>query len=97
MVNAGGDQTITLPTNAVTLDGTITDEGLPNPPGSVTALWRQERGAGVVTFAAPNGVATTALRPTAEDSHQSAFDKVTVLPSCTSSLPVTRRLMPPSI
>jgi hypothetical protein len=35
VVDAGLDQTITLPA-AATLDGTVTDDGLPNPPGAVT-------------------------------------------------------------
>jgi hypothetical protein len=35
-VNAGNDAVITLPTNTVSLDGTVSDDGLPNPPAAVT-------------------------------------------------------------
>lgn len=44
---------VTLPTNSVTLDGTVTDDGLPNPPGAVTVTWSKDAsstGAGTVTF-----------------------------------------------
>jgi Beta-propeller repeat len=34
-VNAGPDQTITLP-GVANLDGTVSDDGLPNPPGALT-------------------------------------------------------------
>jgi hypothetical protein len=34
MVNAGPDQTVILP-NAATLSGTASDDGLPNPPGTL--------------------------------------------------------------
>ncbi len=40
IVNAGPDQTITLPATA-TLSGSATDDGLLNPPGQLTYLWRQ--------------------------------------------------------
>ena len=39
-VNAGLAQTITLPSSA-TLDGTVSDDGLPDPPGVVTTTWNQ--------------------------------------------------------
>jgi hypothetical protein len=32
-VYAGTDQTITLPSNTALLNGTVSDDGLPNPPG----------------------------------------------------------------
>ena len=38
MVNAGSDQSIVDPVNFVTLDGTVTDDGLPVPPGAVTTI-----------------------------------------------------------
>ena len=74
---AGPDQTITLP-NAVTLDGTVSDDGLPTPPGVVTTTWSQVSGPGTVTFADAAAVDTTAsfpvdgtyvLRLTADDGH----------------------------
>ena len=85
-VAAGPDQTITLP-NAATLDGTVTDDGLPNPPGFVTTTWSQISGPGTVTFADATAVDTTAsfpvdgtyvLRLTADDSLLTAFDELTV-------------------
>ena len=36
--NAGSDQTVILPASA-NLSGTITDDGLPNPPNTVTVAW----------------------------------------------------------
>src|SRR5206468_217874 len=57
-VNAGPDQTITLPAPAI-LMGTVTDDGL--PPGSVlTVGWTKVSGPGVVMFANANAASTTA-------------------------------------
>jgi hypothetical protein len=39
VVDAGADQTITLPDSAA-LNGTVTDDGLPDPPGLVTTTWK---------------------------------------------------------
>ncbi|MBI1972983.1 PKD domain-containing protein [Candidatus Woesearchaeota archaeon] len=87
-VNAGPDQTITLPTNQINLDGTVTDDGLPNPPGTVTTQWTNESGPGLVTFADGRAVDTIAtfsqpgvyiLRLTADDSALQAFDDVTIM------------------
>ena len=58
-VNAGPDQTITLPGSA-NLDGTVSDDGLPNPPGAVTTTWSKVSGPGTVTFGNANAVDTTA-------------------------------------
>ena len=85
-VNAGPDQTITLPANA-TLDGTVTDDGLPNPPGAVTTTWSKVSGPGTVTFADPNAIDTTAgfsvagsytLRLTANDSALTGSDDIVI-------------------
>src|SRR5439155_235384 len=38
VANAGADKTITLPSN-VTLNGSVTDDGLPNPPAAVAVSW----------------------------------------------------------
>ena len=84
-VTAGLDQAETLPT-AVTLDGTVTDDGLPTPP-MVSTLWSVTSGPGPVTFGAATSVDTTAsftvegvyvLRLTADDGALTAFDDVTV-------------------
>ncbi|MGE3957096.1 MAG: hypothetical protein AB7H96_10295, partial [Vicinamibacterales bacterium] len=84
-VNAGADQTITLPSGA-TLSGTVTDDGLPQG-ASVTSAWTQQSGPGTATFAnaasASTGVTFSAagtyvLRLTADDTALSAFDEVTI-------------------
>ena len=85
-VNAGPDQTISLLANA-SLDGTVTDDGLPNPPGAVTTTWAMVSGPGTVTFGNPNVVDTSAsfsaagpyvLRLLADDSVLTANDTVTI-------------------
>jgi K319L-like, PKD domain len=58
-VNAGPDQTITLPGSA-NLIGTVSDDGLPNPPGALTTTWSKVSGPGTVTFGNAAAVSTTA-------------------------------------
>jgi len=87
IVDAGLPQAVTIPA-AATLNGTVTDDGLPNPPGAVTSTWGVVSGGqGTVTFANPNAVDTTAsfdaagtykLRLTANDGGGAASDEVTV-------------------
>ena len=86
VVEAGENISITLPNDA-TLDGTVTDDGLPNPPGSVTVTWTKQSGPGTVTFGNANAVDTTAdfsssgmyvLRLTANDGSLSNFSEITV-------------------
>ena len=90
-VDAGLDQTIII-TDTVMLDGTVTDDGLPDPPNVVTTTWSMESGPGSVTFGDASAVDTTAtfsqvgtyvLRLTADDSEKTSNDDVTVtvLPS----------------
>ncbi|HLK93574.1 MAG TPA: hypothetical protein VKZ18_27025 [Polyangia bacterium] len=85
-VNAGPDLTITLPASA-TLNGTASDDGLPNPPGTLTVTWSKVSGPGTVTFASPNAKVTTAtfsaagtyvVQLTASDSALSASDTAQV-------------------
>jgi hypothetical protein len=85
-VGAGTDATITLPASA-TLDGTVTDDGLPNPPAAVTTTWSETSGPGNVTFGNAGLTDTTAsfsaagsyvLRLTAADGALTAFDEVTI-------------------
>jgi len=85
-VSAGSDLTVTLPAQA-TLDGTVTDDGLPNPPAAVTTAWSKVSGPGAVTFGNPGAVDTSAsfsaagayvLRLTANDSALSSADDVAV-------------------
>jgi hypothetical protein len=85
-VSAGSDQTITLPASA-NLDGTVSDDGQPAPPGSVTTVWSQASGPGTVTFGNASLVDTTAtfstsgiyaLRLNANDSAASVFDELVI-------------------
>ncbi len=86
-VGAGPDQSVTLPGGA-SLDGTVADDGLPNPPGAVTTAWSKVSGPGAVAFADAAAVDTTAtfsqpgtyvLRLTANDGALSASDEVQVV------------------
>jgi hypothetical protein len=86
IVNAGPDQTIALPA-AANLNGVVTDDGLPNPPGTVTTTWTKVSGPGTVTFGNANAKVTTAtfstagtyvLRLTANDSVLQASDDVQI-------------------
>jgi RHS repeat-associated protein len=91
IVDAGGDQSITLPTNSVSLNGLASDDGLPQ--GSVLALtWSVVSGPGPVVFSDPTKAISTAtfttageyvLKLTASDGQLSASDtlKVTVVPN----------------
>src|SRR5688500_8395606 len=90
-VSAGPDQAVTLPSGAV-LDGTVSDDGLPNPPGAVSTLWTEVSGPGVVVFGDASSVDTTAsfsatgtyvLRLRADDGEQSASDDITVVVNAT--------------
>jgi hypothetical protein len=85
-VNAGADQTITLPASA-TLAGTASDDGLPDPPSNLTITWSKVSGPGTVTFANPSAPSTTAtfsvsgsytLRLTGNDGALAASDDVIV-------------------
>jgi CubicO group peptidase (beta-lactamase class C family) len=86
-VSAGSDQTIILPTDTVNLDGTVTDDGLPNPPAAFTTSWSKVSGQGTVTFGDANTVDTTVtfsvvgtyiLRLTADDTELTAIDEVMI-------------------
>jgi len=85
VVGAGSDQTIAQPASA-TINGTITDDGLPIG-GAVTASWSKMSGPGTVVFSPSNAAVTSAsfsapgvymLRLTGSDSHLSAFDDVQI-------------------
>jgi len=86
-VDAGADDSITLPTDTVNLDGTVSDDGLPDPPGAYTVLWTKDTGPGTVTFGDANAVDTTAtfstdgvyvLQLEADDSLLQTTDTVTI-------------------
>ncbi len=93
LVDAGSDQTITLPTNVITLAGNVTDDGLPTG-STVTHTWTQTSGP-AATIANPGALTTTAtitatgayvFRLTASDSNLSNYDEMTVLVSLGSVL-----------
>ncbi len=85
-MNAGTDVAVTRP-DAATLAGSVTDDGLPNPPGTVTAAWSKVTGPGTVAFADTTAASTTAtfsaagtyvLRLTGNDGALQAVDDVSV-------------------
>src|SRR5262245_2349842 len=84
-VSAGADQTITLPTSAVTRSEAGSEGEVRRAP--LTVAWTKVSGAGTVTFGTPGALTTTAtfgsagsyvLQLTATDSALSASDTVTV-------------------
>ena len=86
-VNAGIDQTITLPSSA-SLSGTASDDGVPNPPGALTYLWTFVSGPGTTTFSNANALSTTAsfnfagtyvLRLNASDGQLSSIDDIQII------------------
>ena len=86
VANAGVDQTIVLPAS-VTLAGTATDDGLPNPPGTLTTTWTRFSGPGTVSFANASALNTSAsfsvdgtyvLRLTVSDGQFSSTDDVAI-------------------
>ncbi|MFO1498710.1 MAG: lamin tail domain-containing protein [Verrucomicrobiota bacterium] len=86
VVNAGAGQVVVLPGNA-TLQGSVTDDGLPTPPGQVTASWSMVSGSGTVTFSSPSSATTTAafslagsyiLRLSANDGNLESTSDVTI-------------------
>ncbi len=100
-VNAGSNQTVTLPTSAY-LYGIASDDGFPNPPGTLTTTWSKMSGPGTVVFGNTSALYTTAnfsgagmyvLRLTVGDSALFTTSDVTITvngggsgPSAQSSL-----------
>ncbi len=85
-VSAGPDRMVQVGA-VVTLEGSVTDDGLPDPPGAVTILWEKISGEGTVTFGDLAAAQTTAtfsevgtyeLRLTADDGEFSTDDEVTI-------------------
>ncbi len=56
-VNAGGPQS-TIPGVAILLNGSVSDDGSPNPPGVVSTLWNRISGPGNFVFDAATNLAT---------------------------------------
>jgi PKD repeat protein len=86
LVDAGPNQTIQLPLNAVTLNGAVTDDGLP-VGAALTQQWSKFNGPGTVTFNNPSQAVTQAtfsspgtytLQLAASDTEFSASAQVTI-------------------
>ena len=97
-VNAGQDQSVTLP-NTVTLTATATDDGLPNPPGQLTYSWSKTTGPGEVSFSNQTALTTQisfsqagtfTIRFSASDGELVATDEViiSVSPAVANQAPV---------
>ena len=87
VVDAGSDGAITLPDDTIFLNGTVTDDGLPDPPGMVIPAWSQVSGPGTVVFDDTGAVDTTAtfseagtyvLQLAADDGGFISSDTVTI-------------------
>ncbi len=89
VVDAGPDAVVTLPTSSVALDGTVSDDGLPeNSQLSVTWSHVGGTGTGTVSFGDANAIDTTAtfsadagsyiLRLTATDGELTTSDEMIV-------------------
>jgi len=85
-VSAGPDQSIDIAAVAL-LDGTVSDDGLPNPPGQLQIGWSQVSGPATASFADAAAVDTSAsfpaagsyvLRLTAADGQLSGQDDVSI-------------------
>jgi hypothetical protein len=85
-VNTGINQTINL-SDRLALDATVTDDGMPNPPGVLDYTWEKMSGPGDIDFATPKAEDTTAtftaagtyvLRLTVFDGELTRFDEMSV-------------------
>ena len=95
VVNAGTDQSITLPIDNVLLEASVTDDGLPT--GTLNTVWTQLGGSSnQVVFDNAYAIQTTVtflsagtyvLRLTADDGKLTADDEVTVNVTKTASSP----------
>lgn len=95
VVDAGSNQTVVLPGTA-TLAGSVSDDGLPNPPGNTTNTWSKKSGPGTVAFSNPSILNPTAtfsaagtyvLELSATDSELTGTDTMTVVVQEDSSEP----------
>jgi RHS repeat-associated protein/uncharacterized repeat protein (TIGR01451 family) len=96
VVNAGTNQTITLPTNSATLNGTATDDGLPS--GTLTTTWTQISGPVQAAIANPNQLATVVsfTQPGSYVFKLSATDSV-LTTSANVTITVNQQNLAPSI
>ena len=88
-VSAGPDLAVNQSTSA-SLAGSVSDDGLPDPPGTLSVAWSTVSGPGTVVFANPSAASTRAtfgavgsyvLRLTADDGDMAARDDVSVVVS----------------
>ncbi len=95
-VNAGADQSVQEGV-ALQLVGSVSDDGLPNPPATVTSQWSVVSGPGSASFANPASPQTSVtfatagnyiLRLTANDGQFTTSDDVSVVVTAT---PVTNQ------
>ncbi len=95
-VDAGPDQSLSLPTTSVSLQGSVQDDGLP-AGSSTTSTWSVVSAPGPATFASALSPVTTAqlsttgtyvLRLTASDGSLQAADEVTVRLDPANAAPV---------
>jgi hypothetical protein len=86
VASAGADLSLTLPDGA-SLSGSVSDDGLPDPPGAMTSSWSVVNGPDAVSFADAGAVSTVAtfstpgdyvLRLSASDSAVTSSDEVLV-------------------
>jgi uncharacterized protein YjiK len=86
VVNAGPDQSIIID-DGVSLNGSASDDGIPNPPGMLSTQWSMASGPGIVIFENPTALSTTAsfslsgdyvLRLTANDGELSIYDETNI-------------------
>ena len=86
VVSAGPSRVLTLPASTTTLEGSVSDDGLP-AGATLTVSWEMVSGPGPVQFASPASPATSAtfpgagtyiLRLSASDTEYTSFAEVTV-------------------
>jgi hypothetical protein len=103
LVNAGADQQIVLPMDTVSLDGTVSDDGLPD--GTLVTSWSTVSGPGTVNFGDSTAVNTTAsftaageytLELSADDGDIVTSDTVTITVK-TDSLLTTITVSPAAV
>lgn len=101
--DAGPDQTIDFGMAAI-MDGSSSDDGLPNPPATLTNTWSQTSGAGTALFGDIHNLGTTTtfdapgvyvIRLTASDGDLSTFDEMTVTVNDTEEPPPDN--LPPTV
>ncbi len=88
-VSAGSNQVISFPSQAQ-LIGTVTDDGLPNPPGRTAVTWTRVSGPTTATIAEPDQPKTPVqftetgdylFRLTANDGDLQSFDDISIIVS----------------